>query len=216
MRVRTEARRRAILDAARSVFEEQGFERASMSAISQKLGGSKATLYGYFKSKEELFVACVEEDIAGQAAEIAAAVRSFPELRDGLLHLGREFLQEVTSARPIAISRMVAGLPAESRVGLTFYERGLRPAWTRISIFFEDQMAAGKLRRANAWVMAMHLKGMLEGEFVERRMLNALPGELDAQTIEHVANDAVDAFLRAYGPQSVAYAPERTAKAARG
>jgi len=64
--------------------------------------------------------------------------------------------------------------------------------------------------------MAMHFKGLLEGEFVERRMLNALPHELDPQTVERVANDAVDAFLRAYGPQSVAYDAERTAKAVSG
>jgi len=214
LRVRTEARRRAIVEAARAVFEEQGFERASMAAISQRLGGSKATLYGYFKSKEELFVACVELDIAGEAEAVAEGIRAIPDVRDALLYLGREFLRRVTSARPIAIARMIAGLPAESRIGLTFYERGLRQAWIRISIWLGEQMLAGNLRRANGWVMTMHLKGLLEGEFVERRMLNALPDELDNRTVERVAEDAVDAFLRAYGPQSVAYEAERTPKAA--
>lgn len=205
MRVRTEARRRAIIDAARSVFEEQGFERATMAAISQRLGGSKATLYGYFPSKEELFVACVEEDIAAEAAEVADSVRAIADLREALLHLAREYLRRVTSARPIAMTRLISGLPAESRVGLTFYERGLRPAWARISIFFDEQVGAGRLRKANAWIMAMHMKGLLEGEFVERRLLNALPDELDPQTVDRVSHDAVDAFLRIYGPQSVPF-----------
>jgi AcrR family transcriptional regulator len=216
LRVRTEARRRAILEAARSVFQEQGFERASMAEISKRLGGSKATLYGYFKSKEELFVASVELDIAGEVETIAEKVRSFPEIYDALIYLGRAFLERVTSDRPIAISRMIAGLPADTRIGLTFYERGLRQAWMRIAVFFGEQMVAGKLRRANGWVMAMHFKGLLEGEFVERRMLNALPHELDQQTIERVANDAVDTFLRAYGPQSVAYEVECRPKAVNG
>jgi AcrR family transcriptional regulator len=216
LRVRTEARRRAILAAARSVFQEQGFERASMAEISKRLGGSKATLYGYFKSKEELFVASVELDIAGEVEAIAEQVRTFSELDEALLYLARAFLRRVTSDRPIAISRMIAGLPADTRIGLTFYERGLRQAWMRIAIFLGEQITAGKLRRANGWVMAMHLKGMLEGEFVERRMLNALPHELDEQTIERVAADAVDAFLRAYGPQSVAYQREPAPKAANG
>src|SRR5262245_55941849 len=100
-----------------------------MQAISQRLGGSKATLYGYFKSKEELFVACVELDIAGEVEAVAEKVRSFAELQDALLYLSREFLRRVTSDRPIAISRMIAGLPADTRIGLTFYERGLRQAW---------------------------------------------------------------------------------------
>lgn len=215
MRVRTEARRRAILEAARSVFQEQGFERASMAEISKRLGGSKATLYGYFKSKEELFVASVELDIEGEIEALAERVRAIPDIRDALLFLGREFLGRVTSTRPIAISRMVSGLPADSRIGLTFYERGLRPVWIRISMFLGERMLAGQLRRANGWVMAMHFKGLLEGEFVERRLLNALPHELDAQTIARVSDDAVDTFLRAYGPQSVAYSAERTTTAAR-
>lgn len=57
MRVRTEAKRDAILEAAAEVFLEAGFEGASMSQIAARAGGSKRTLYGYFPSKEELFVA---------------------------------------------------------------------------------------------------------------------------------------------------------------
>lgn len=202
MRVRTEARRRAILDAARSVFEAEGFERATMSAISSKLGGSKATLYGYFPSKEELFVACVEDDINVESSELLDAARAIPDLRAALEFFGREFLARVTSDRPIAIQRMIATMPRDSLVGLTFYERGLKQGWMKICVWFEEQMAAGKLRKANAWVMAMHLKGLLEGEFVERRMLNAMPRELDAATVDRATRDAVDVFLRAYGPES--------------
>ena len=55
MRVRTDQRRQAIIDVALDVFREHGFERASMTMIAGRLGGSKGTLYGYFQSKEELF-----------------------------------------------------------------------------------------------------------------------------------------------------------------
>ena len=142
MRVRTEARRRAIIEAARSVFEEQGFERASMQAISQRLGGSKATLYGYFKSKEELFVACVELDIASEVETVTEQVRTFSNVKEALLYLGRAFLSRVTGDRPIAITRMIAGLPTDTRIGLTFYERGLRQAWMQIAIFLGEQITA--------------------------------------------------------------------------
>ena len=57
MRVRTDEKRREIVDVASELFEEHGFERTSMSMISERLGGSKATLYGYFKSKEQLLAA---------------------------------------------------------------------------------------------------------------------------------------------------------------
>ncbi len=60
MRVKTEERRQAIIEKAREVFQEEGFDRASMSEIAARVGGSKATLYSYFKSKEELFVAVMK------------------------------------------------------------------------------------------------------------------------------------------------------------
>jgi len=185
------------------VFEEQGFERATMSAISQRLGGSKATLYSYFPSKEELFVACIEEDIDTESGEIVDGLRAIPDLREALLFFARAYLAKTTGARPIAIYRMVATQPLESDVGLRFYERSLKQAWLKFCVYFEEQMAAGRLRKGgNAWVMAMHFKGMVEAEHVERRMLNALPDELDEQTIQRVTRDAVDAFLRAYGPDA--------------
>src|ERR1700748_881544 len=54
-----DSRREAILDVATEVFLEVGYSCASMSAIAARVGGSKGTLYNYFKSKEELFEAFV-------------------------------------------------------------------------------------------------------------------------------------------------------------
>jgi AcrR family transcriptional regulator len=203
LRVRTEARRRAILEAARDVFEEHGFERASMQMISERLGGSKATLYGYFPSKEELFLAAIEEDIELQSGEIVEGVRAIEDVREALLAFGRRYVSQATSKRPAAVFRMVANQPAESGVGLRFYERGLRQGWIKVSIWLGELMVAGKLRRsANGWVATMHLKGMLESEYVERRILNAMPKAIDKKTVDRIATDAVDAFLRAYGPET--------------
>src|ERR1700761_9610785 len=55
-----DARRELILDVAPAVFLEEGFANATMSVIAAKLGGSKGTLYNYFKSKDDLFNAYVE------------------------------------------------------------------------------------------------------------------------------------------------------------
>lgn len=57
MRQKSKARRLLILQAAKAAFEEPGYEQASMSDIAARGGGSKATLYNYFKSKDELFQA---------------------------------------------------------------------------------------------------------------------------------------------------------------
>ena len=58
---RSDARRRAILDVASEVFLAQGYAAASMSEIATRLGGSKGTLYNYFRSKEELIGALIAD-----------------------------------------------------------------------------------------------------------------------------------------------------------
>ena len=64
------AKRRQIIDGASRVFLAQGFDAASMGAIAREAGVSKGTLYVYFKSKEELFEAIVEEQRRQQAEQI--------------------------------------------------------------------------------------------------------------------------------------------------
>jgi TetR/AcrR family transcriptional regulator len=54
-------RRNAILTAAREVFFEKGFKMATMEAIAESCDLAKGTLYLYFKSKEELYVAIMAE-----------------------------------------------------------------------------------------------------------------------------------------------------------
>src|SRR3954471_15781656 len=69
-RLDPDARREAILDVAQEVFLEEGFAAASMSTIAARLGGSKGTLYNYFRSKDELFKAYVERRCLWQQEEV--------------------------------------------------------------------------------------------------------------------------------------------------
>ena len=64
------AKRRQIIEGARTVFLAQGFDAASMNDIARAAGVSKGTLYVYFKSKEDLFEAIVEEQGAAQAERV--------------------------------------------------------------------------------------------------------------------------------------------------
>src|SRR3982074_3758622 len=64
------AKRRQILDGARTVFLAQGFDAASMGEIARAAGVSKGTLYVYFENKEELFEAIVGGECRAQAEHI--------------------------------------------------------------------------------------------------------------------------------------------------
>ncbi len=53
-------RRGQILEAAVQVFANQGYDRARMEEIAETAGIAKATLYEYFASKHEMFIAAIE------------------------------------------------------------------------------------------------------------------------------------------------------------
>ena len=55
-------KRSQIIEGARRVFIDKGFEAASMNDITREAGVSKGTIYVYFANKEELFEALIEEE----------------------------------------------------------------------------------------------------------------------------------------------------------
>src|SRR3981189_1350213 len=60
------SKRRQILDGARKLFLDLGFDGASMGEIARAAGVSKGTLYVYFADKNRLFEAIVEEEVLDQ------------------------------------------------------------------------------------------------------------------------------------------------------
>ena len=56
------AKRRQIVEGARTIFLQHGFDAASMNDIARAAGVSKGTLYVYFDNKEQLFEAIVHEE----------------------------------------------------------------------------------------------------------------------------------------------------------
>src|SRR3954470_1251341 len=60
------SKRRQILDGARKVFMDLGFDAASMNEIARSAGVSKGTLYVYFADKNRLFEAILEDEALAQ------------------------------------------------------------------------------------------------------------------------------------------------------
>jgi AcrR family transcriptional regulator len=196
-RVRTEEKRRQIVKAAQELFEEYGFDRTSMAMISERVGGSKATLYGYFRSKEEILSAVLVYDVTEEADRLMNEILAAGNLRDALVQLGFAYMMRRLSATPVANIRMVATLPNGSEIGKNFYETVLRPAWQRLADRFQLMMDEGILKRTDPWIAAMHWKGLNEWDMFERRLLQAIPGP-DPKVLEKSAALAADAFLTLY------------------
>ena len=71
---RYESQREEILDAAASVFAQQGYDAATMDAVAQRVGLTKAALYYYVPGKAELLAA-----VCSRAADVASVELLAPD-----------------------------------------------------------------------------------------------------------------------------------------
>jgi AcrR family transcriptional regulator len=202
-RVRTEEKRDEIVQIASELFEQLGYDRCSMATISERLGGSKATLYGYFESKEDLLRAVLDCQVASEFDQVMHELLEEPDLRAGLIKLGIAYHQKRLSALPVANIRCIVNQPACSSMGKEFYANVLRPAFESGAEQIEELMDRGRLKRADPWVALMHWKGLNDWDLFERRLIGAISGPEDVD-VEKVATLAADAFLKLYGAEQEA------------
>lgn len=196
MRVKTEDRRRAIIETALAVFREVGFERASMATISRRLGGSKGTLYSYFDSKEQLFETAMRAASEPPGDQIMDLLDpESDDLRAVLERFANAYLDFITGKEVLAITRTAVAEGHGSPLGPHLLEQGPRRAMAKFVPFFAEQIKRGRLREASPLTAALHFKGLIEVDFLEAALYGAEPlvGKREA-----IAG-AVDAFLRAYG-----------------
>lgn len=201
-----DTKRQAILDTAYRLFRTQGYDRTSVSQITAEVGGSKATIYSHFPSKEELFVesmmAAAKEFISVIAAQAAAQLDASgtdpgPVLRD----YGIRFLSFVSSRDMVDARRLLIAEASRSGIGKLFHAK-LMALRSHVAAFLAQMMALGALRPDDAGLAADHLRALLEAQIVEPLLLQARNDAPDENEIKLAVDRAVAAFLRAYTPQT--------------
>jgi TetR/AcrR family transcriptional repressor of mexJK operon len=198
---RSDARRRAIIDVARAAFLAQGYAATSMSEIAAKLGGSKGTLYNYYRSKEELFEAFMLETCQGRAAEVFGRlppVSESKDIRESLVDFGATLLTFLLREDMIALHRLVMAEAGRfPELGRMFYEAGPQRGEVRFTEYFEEAIAAGLVSAGDPSVMGQRLKDLVLSDVYLRRLWGVLE-PLSANALRvHVAK-SVDLFLRVY------------------
>jgi AcrR family transcriptional regulator len=197
MRVRTDEKRNAILEAATAVFREVGYERASMAMIAERVGGSKTTLYGYFPSKEELFWDAIVGSVKVERGEKAMALLdpSDPDIRGVLERFGRAYQPLFTTRDTMAVTRTaIAEATTNRELSTLLYQRGPKRILEAIATYLSHLKEKGAIAGADPHVAAVHLKALLDAGIVEPLLFGAKPELKPADAVRI----AVDAFLGAY------------------
>jgi AcrR family transcriptional regulator len=196
VRVRTDVKRQEILRAARAVLEELGYHHASMAAISARLGGSKATLYGYFPTKERLFAAVMVDAVEARGEALLETLDANEADIGGVLRtFGTAYLAFVTSADVIAVSRTAIAEAGVSELGRELYVLGPQRAWVAVAAYLAARMDDGRLRRSSPDLAAFQFKALLEAGVLEPMLFGVQSRLVPADVVA----TAVAMFMGFYG-----------------
>ena len=89
---RRELTRRHLLEAAAIVFSRDGFHGATLDDIASYAGFTKGAVYSNFKSKDDLFLALLDDRVESQFAVVAEVLDSGPHVREEQFPRIRELL----------------------------------------------------------------------------------------------------------------------------
>jgi len=193
------ARREAILGVASEVFSAEGYAAASMSHIASRLGGSKGTLYNYFKSKEELFAAHVQHECECRVAEAFAPPLIGDNPVEILAGLAERVLTAIVSDEAAAFySLIVSEAQRNPAIGRAFYDSGPRKGVERVAEYLGRAQADGQMIVDDCQLAAEEFLSLVHGGLHWKRVLNVVPNPTRAQ-IHSQARRAAEVFVRAYG-----------------
>lgn len=183
-----------MLDAARNRFLEDGYDRTSVDAVAAQAGVSKRTLYDHFVDKDGLFSAVVERASAALLDAVQEAVeqelRADRDLGAALLAFTRRIATQTLQSSDYAVVRLLL----DSGRSIAALESDLAHGPELVlAARFADLAAAGAIRTTKPRRAAEH--------FTALTFLLALgTPDLDAEAVDELFVDGVEAFVRAYGP----------------
>ncbi len=196
---KSDTRRQAILETAYRLFRTQGFANTSIGEVTAQAGGSRATIYSHFNSKEELFVECIMAAVENYMVGTLQKLDPRGDPGVALRNFGTRFLSFICSAEQVEVRRLMIAEAARSGTGKLFFGK-IKALRAHVSAFLAACMASGKLRRDDADLAADHLGALLEAEILEPLLLHVREGSPEPQETGRAARRAVAAFLRAYAP----------------
>jgi AcrR family transcriptional regulator len=196
--LRKQSRRSAIVAEARQAFLRDGYAGMSMSGLIATLGGSKATLWSYFPSKEALFAAVLEDAAGAYAQDMGELLRLSDDLHSGLFGFCQSLIAKIVSPEPLRLTRLVLAESGRSpEVGKIFYDHAVGPMEAAVAAYLDRHMQAGRLRNAMPQLAARLLVDLCNG--AQARCLWGVES-LDEVQIAREAETITDIFLRAYSP----------------
>lgn len=188
-----------VLEGARKVFMEDGFEGASVDDIARVSGVSKATLYSYFPDKRLLFMEVARHECARQADSPMDLAAACCTPRDVLHAAGHHILSVILSDFGLKMFRIcVAEADRFPDLGREFYESGPMVVRRRLREYLEAAVARGEMVIDDFDLAADQFAELCRSDLFPRLVFN-IDTEFSKAERERVVQGAIDTFLARYG-----------------
>jgi AcrR family transcriptional regulator len=191
------SKRRQILDGARKLFLDMGFDGASMGEIARAAGVSKGTLYVYFADKSRLFEAIVEQESLEQG-KVAFDFDPSRDVTTTLLEFGQAYIELLCRPGVGSATRTVMAIAERMpEVGRRFYENVIALTIGRLAAYLDARIAAGDLEIEESKLASAQFMQMCQATLFQPFIFQAAPAP-SAERISQVVESATRMFLAAY------------------
>lgn len=195
-RPKSEEKRSAILNAAGCEFLTRGYEAASVDAIADRAGVSKATVYSHFKGKEDLFQQVIRSKV--ESYEFDEKAETADDSRSGLISIAMRLYDLLNDEDVVAMHRVVVGESVRHRdMAKLFYKNGPQKTLNTLASYLEHQVASKKLKIDDVDQAASQYMYMVAGEMLMRSMMN-IPMKISKKEFTRHAGKTTDQFLTLY------------------
>lgn len=189
----------AILDSAKRLFLEHGFDGVNMDQIAADAGVSKLTVYNHYGDKERLFAEAARAYCEQGMPDALFQDDPAQPLEACLLAIARRIFDFACAPDAIAGHRLLCSPQmAESAVARLFWESGPQRVQERMRQLLQQRAGRGQLQMDDPARAASQFFTLIKGD-PHARMVFGCAGCSEDDIREHL-QASVHMFLRAYRP----------------
>lgn len=190
-------KRQQILDVASTYFQTFGYDGSSISAMARDSGISKESIYRYFKSKNALFMAVIDQELAQYKEKITHLMddSNSGNLRESLVNIAQTLLSLLLNDRQQAVRRLLFNEARRSpEIGRYYYKIGPSLAYENLEKFFSSVRDKTEFSPRN---LGHNFLALVLHELMLERSCG-VRADPTADEIRELAGPIVDNFLKAY------------------
>lgn len=177
--------RAQVLDAAKQLIEEHGYESTSLGDIARQVGIGRTTLYEYFTDKDDLVATLVEEELPTVIEEMVATIPADLSARERLAEIAVRMVEFIVNDPLLGdiLHRELPRLPVHTQERVAVAHQGLS---REFGSAYRAGVSAGELT---------DLPMDLAGRFVQDLIMSAAKALIDSEDPKGRSAEVIDAMV---------------------